>query len=70
MTNFQILELVAAVLLLGAGIWLYRKPSPEPDHYGSQGAVLLFALAAILAVHAIVTARAFPSDAEVEVVEE
>ena len=70
MTNVQILELVAAVVLVGLGVWLYRKPSPEPDHYGSQGAVLLFAVAAILAVHAIVTARAFPSDAEVEVSEQ
>ena len=70
MTNVQILELVAAVVLVGLGVWLYRKPSPEPDQYGSQGAVLLFAVAAILAVHAIVTARAFPSDAEVEVVEQ
>ena len=70
MTNFQILELVAAALLFGAGIWLYRKPSPEPDQYGSQGAVLLFAIAAILAVHAIVTARAFPSDAIVEVTDQ
>ena len=32
MTNFQILELVIAAALLGAGIWLYRKPAPEPDH--------------------------------------
>ncbi len=73
MTNFQILELVIAAALLAAGIWLYRKPQSgdaEPDQYGSQGAVLLFAIAAILAVHAIVTARAFPSDAEVEVVEQ
>ena len=31
MTTFQILELIVAALLLGAGIWLYRKPSPEPD---------------------------------------
>ena len=67
MTTTQILELVIAAILLGAGIWLYRKPSPEPDHYGSQGAVLLFAVAAILVIHVIVTARAFPSDANVEV---
>ena len=65
MTTAQIIELVIAALLLGAGIWLYRRPSPEPDHYGSQGAVLLFAVAAILVVHVIITARAFPSDASV-----
>jgi hypothetical protein len=63
----QILELVVAALLLGAGLWLYRRPSPEPDHYGSQGAVLLFAVAAILVIHVVVTARAFPSDASVEI---
>ena len=66
-TTTQILELVIAALLLGAGVWLYRRPSPEPDQYGSQGAVLLFAVAAILVIHVIVTARAFPSDANVEV---
>jgi hypothetical protein len=70
MTTMQILELAAAAVLLGAGIWLYRKPSPEPDHYGSQGAVLLFAVAAILVIHVIVTARAFPGDAAEEVTEQ
>ena len=70
MTTTQILELVAAALILGAGIWLYRKPSPEPDQYGSQGAVLLFAVAAILVVHVVITARASPGDATVEVVEQ
>jgi hypothetical protein len=67
MTTNHVLELVAAAVLLGLGVWLYRKPSPEPDHYGSQGAVLLFAVAAILVVHVIMTARAFPSDATQEV---
>jgi hypothetical protein len=70
MTTLMILELVAAVVLLGLGIWLYRKPSPAPDQYGSQGAVLLFAVAAILVVHVVITARAFPSDAEVEVTDQ
>ena len=70
MTTTQILELAIAAVLLGAGIWLYRRPQgqdPAPDNYGSQGAVLLFAVAAILAIHVVVTARAFPSDAEIEV---
>lgn len=69
MTTTQTLELVVAALVAGVGIWLYRRPQgqdPEPDHYGSQGAVLLFAVAAILVIHVVVTARAFPSDATVE----
>lgn len=70
MTTTQILELAIAALLLGAGIWLYRRPSPAPDQYGSQGAVLLFAVAAILLVHVIVTVRAQPGTATVEVVPE
>ena len=69
MTTFQILELAIAALLIGAGVWLYRRPSPEPDQYGSQGAVLLFAVAAILIVHVVITERARPGDATVEVVE-
>ncbi len=68
MTTPQILELVIAALLLGVGIWLYRRPSPAPDQYGSQGAVLLFAVAAILAVHVVITVRANPGTATVEVV--
>ncbi len=65
MTTLQILELIVAALLLGAGIWLYRKPSPEPDQYGSQGAVLLFAVAAILVVHVIIAVRAGTQTVEV-----
>ena len=54
----QIIELVIAAALVAAGIWLYRKPSPQPDQYGSQGAVLLFAVAAILIVHVVISVRA------------
>ena len=65
MTTLMILELVAAAAILAAGIWLYRKPSPEPDQYGSQGAVLLFAVAAILVVHVIIAVRAGTQTVEV-----
>ena len=58
MTTGLIIELVIAAAILAAGIWLYRKPSPQPDRYGSQGAVLLFAVAAILVVHVVISVRA------------
>ncbi|MES2001043.1 MAG: hypothetical protein V4444_01855 [Pseudomonadota bacterium] len=66
MTSREILELALAAIALGAGIWLYRRPSPEPDHYGSQSAVLLFILAAILTVHGLGLLRYHPNPAEIE----
>ena len=66
MSRFQILEVAIAVVLLVAGIWLYRRPSPEPDHYGSQGAVLLFVVAALLAIHGLGLLNYRPSPSEIE----
>lgn len=66
MSTFQILEVAIAVVLLVAGIWLYRRPSPEPDHYGSQGAVLLFVVAALLAIHGLGLLNYRPSPSEIE----
>ena len=45
-------ELAAAVLILAAGIWFYRRRD-KSDSYGSQGAVILFVVAAIMAIHAL-----------------
>jgi LPXTG-motif cell wall-anchored protein len=36
----NVLQLLAAALLLGAGIWLYRRRSAE-QRYGSQSATLI-----------------------------
>ncbi|MEO6199110.1 MAG: hypothetical protein ABIO68_04150 [Sphingomicrobium sp.] len=66
MTPGELVELALAAICLGAGIWLYRRPSPEPDKYGSQGAVLLFVIAAILVVHGLGLLRYHPSASEIE----
>ncbi len=66
MTSREMLELGIALICLVAGIWLYRRPSPEPDHYGSQGAVLLFVVAAILIVHGLGLLRYHPNPVEIE----
>ena len=47
----QIAELVAAALIAVAAIWLYRRQGAADSRHGSQGAVLLFAIAAILLIH-------------------
>jgi hypothetical protein len=60
------IELAAAVVLVAVGVWLYRRPKAEDDTYGSQGAVILFVVAVILAIHALGGLDYHPSQAEAE----
>jgi hypothetical protein len=48
-----ILELVAAAALIVGGILLYRKRGREDPLHGSQSAVLLMVVGAILAIHGL-----------------
>ena len=61
-----LIELGAALLILAAGIWVYRRPKAEGDSYGSQGAVILFVVAVIIAIHALGALNYHPSSAEAE----
>ena len=74
MTTGSMIELVAAVLILAAGVWLYRrKPAPQEGDgggYGSQGAVLLFVIGVIMAVHALGFMEYRPSQSELEAIKE
>ena len=70
----RLIEVVAAVMILSAGIWLYRrKPAKGEDAggddgggYGSQGAVLLFVIAVIIAIHGLGGLNYHPSASELE----
>ncbi len=64
MTPTQIIELVLAASLIIAGVMLYRRRSAEGARYGSQSAVLLFAAAALLAIHGLGLLEYRPSPAE------
>lgn len=66
MTALQALELLLAVALAGWGVWLYRRRSAEGARTGSQGAVLLFAIAALVAIHALGLLSYRPSPTEIE----
>ena len=73
MTILSMLEVLIAIVMIGAGIFLYRsKPAKEEgaaedvDHYGSQGAVLLFVIAVIMIVHGFCGLEYRPSAAERE----
>ena len=65
MSTGRMIELVAAVLILGAGIWLYRRPKGA-DGYGNQGAVILLVVAAIMIIHSLGLLEYRPSQAEIE----
>ena len=65
-TTGALIELAAAVLILAAGVVLYRRPKAEGDSYGSQGAVILFVVAAIMAIHALGALDYHPTKAEAE----
>ena len=67
MTTGRMIELVVALLFLIAGIWLYRARKTADQGYGSQGAVLLLAVAAIMAIHALGGLDYHPSATELEV---
>jgi len=61
----RIVELAVALACLVAGVLLYRRRE-KTDAYGSQGAVLLFVVAAILAIHALRLLEYRPSASETE----
>jgi hypothetical protein len=72
MTTPRMIELAAAIVLLGLGIWLYRRRSAAdgPDGYGSQSAVILFVVAVIVAAHALGAFEYRPSASEIEIAKE
>jgi hypothetical protein len=64
-TAGRILELVAALFVLGAGVVLYRRRD-KTDSYGSQGAVILIVVAVIIAIHALSLMEYHPTAAEAD----
>ena len=53
MTPTTILELALAAALIVGGALLYRRRGREDSQHGSQGAVILLAIGAILAIHGL-----------------
>jgi hypothetical protein len=70
MSTGRMIELIAAVLILGAAIFYYRrKPAPEDSgasSYGNQGAVILLVVAAIMGIHALGGLDYHPTQAEAD----
>ena len=64
MTAREIIELAIAAALIVWGAMLYRKRSADGSRYGSQTAVILFAVAALLLIHGLGLMEYRPSRAE------
>jgi hypothetical protein len=65
LTTGRMIELAVAVLLIGAGIWFYRRPGGD-GRPSTQGPVIMFVIAAILGAHALGLMDYRPSQAERE----
>jgi hypothetical protein len=59
------IELAVAALILLSGVVLYRRRD-KSDGYGSQGAVILFVVGAIVVIHALRLMEYRPSSAAAE----
>jgi hypothetical protein len=66
MTVGAMAELAVAVVLLGAGVVLYRRRAPNDGSYGSQGAVILLVIGVIMAIHALGLLEYRPSQSEID----
>jgi len=68
MDPIRLIELAAALLILGAGVFVYRRRAAgtEDRHYDTQGAVLLFVVAVIMAIHGSGALKYHPSSSELE----
>jgi hypothetical protein len=64
-TTPRAIELAVAVALFVTGLVLYRRRD-KTDSYGSQGAVILFVVAAIMAIHALGGLDYHPTTAEAD----
>ena len=51
MTPREMIEVALALLLIGSGAWLYVRRGKADAQHGSQTAVILIFIGAILAIH-------------------
>lgn len=70
MSPARMIELALAAAVFGLGVWLYRARRQTDDGYGSQGAVILLAVGAIIAIHGFGLLKYHPSKAEAEMIQE
>jgi hypothetical protein len=62
----QMIEVALAAALIVAGVLLYRRRGREDRRRGSQGAVILLFIGAILAIHGLGLMEYRPSASEIQ----
>jgi len=66
MTTTEMIEVAVAVALIGGGVWLQVRSKREDAQHGSQGAVLMLVIGAILAIHGLGLHLYRPSQGEID----
>lgn len=66
MTAIQLLEVAVAALLIGAGIWRQVRTRRTSPNRGSQTAVILIAIGALIAIHGLGLMEYRPSEGELQ----
>ena len=66
MTAIQIIEVAVAALLIGAGIWRQVQTRRTSPNRGSQTAVLLIVVGAIVGIHGLGLMEYRPSQGELD----
>ena len=66
MTAIQAIEVAFAALLIGGGAWLYVRRGREDGSRGSQGAVIIIFVGAIVAIHGLGLMEYRPSQGEID----
>ena len=64
MTTVQLLEVAGAALLIGAGVWRQVQTRRTSPNRGSQTAVILIAVGALLGIHGLGLMEYRPSEGE------
>ena len=66
MTTVQLLEVAVAALLIGAGVWRQVRTRRSSPNRGSQTAVILIVIGALIAIHGLGLMEYRPSQGELD----
>ena len=66
MTALQIIEVAVAAALIGAGVWRQVRTRRTSPNRGSQTAVILIVIGALIAIHGLGLMEYRPSRGELE----